>query len=240
MPLAMLNLPLAVSLFLCGPAFATGRALDLPPPAAVECDSDADADGVCDDEDPCVGDNESRDADADGWCARSIDGSTADCDDADGATYPGAPEQCDGVNNACDGADPTLELDTDGDGVRRCADDCDDLDARTFPGADELCDGADNDCDGMSGADESDEDDDGTWVCEGDCDDADPSSYVGAVDVCGDGVDNDCNATIDDACAPSLEDAPEGCWCSSSGSAGSNVWMLAVGGLIALVWRRRC
>ena len=234
----MLHLSLA-ALLLYGPAFAVEPSADMPPPASA-CEVDADVDGVCDDADACVGDNESGDSDADGWCARSIDGSAADCDDADGATYPGAPEECDGVNNACDGADPTAELDTDGDGVRRCDDDCDDLNALTFPGADELCDGADNDCDGMSGADESDEDADGFGACDGDCDDTDSSAYPGAADACGDAIDNDCNGTIDDACAPSLEDAPEGCWCSSSGSAGSNVWMLAVGGLMALLWRRRC
>ena len=113
----------------------------LPTGRSCSLSSDADVDGVCDDADACVGDNESGDSDADGWCARSIDGSAADCDDDDAATFPGAPEECDGVNNACDGADPTAELDTDGDGVRRCDDDCDDLDASRHPGALELCDG---------------------------------------------------------------------------------------------------
>jgi hypothetical protein len=35
--------------------------------------------------------------------------------------------------------------------------------------------------------------------CESDCDEGDPTTYVGAYDVCGDGIDQDCNGTADDA-----------------------------------------
>lgn len=44
-----------------------------------------------------------------------------------------------------------------------------------------------------------DEDGDGYSTCDGDCDDLDGSVNPGAAEVCGDGVDNDCSGTADDA-----------------------------------------
>jgi hypothetical protein len=97
-----------------------------------------------------------------------------DCDDGDPAVYPGAAEQCDGVDEDCDGAvdedaadAATWYVDADGDGfgdpdlsTRACdapsgsvgdATDCDDGDAAVFPGGIERCDTeADDDCDGAS------------------------------------------------------------------------------------------
>jgi cysteine-rich repeat protein len=95
-----------------------------------------------------------------------------DCDDLNGAVYPGATEACDGIDNNCEaGADegaPTSPFwpDADGDGrgngggaiVESCAqpagyvtstDDCNDGAANIFPGAPEGCDGQDNNCNGL-------------------------------------------------------------------------------------------
>lgn len=93
-----------------------------------------------------------------------------DCDDEDSTIFPGAPEQCDLLDNDCDGLiDEELTdlwyLDTDGDGfgdpentLVTCnpgegfvdnADDCDDTDPLIYYGATELCDELDNDCDSV-------------------------------------------------------------------------------------------
>jgi hypothetical protein len=122
-------------------------------------------------------------------------GEEPDCDDEDPATYPGADELCDGLDNDCDGTVPDDELDRDGDGFAECAGDCDDEDPDTYPGADELCDGLDNSCDGVVPEDEADADGDGYRPCEGDCDDGDPATYPGADELC-DGLDNDCDGVV--------------------------------------------
>ena len=100
-----------------------------------------------------------------------------DCDDVDPAIGPHADEECDGVDNNCDGALLDAERDDDGDGYIECGPletlDCDDEDRDTYPGAEELCDGLDNDCDGEPGGDEFDADTDGYAGCDGDCDDLD-------------------------------------------------------------------
>ncbi|NBT37798.1 MAG: hypothetical protein EBT21_06770 [Actinobacteria bacterium] len=105
------------------------------------------------------------DDDGDGFLA------SQDCDDADPATFPGAAEVCNGVDDDCDGSvddgasdAPLWFLDGDGDGygdpngfLSSCAqpyryvsnqEDCDDTDAAVRPDTVETCNGVDDDCDG--------------------------------------------------------------------------------------------
>lgn len=121
-------------------------------------------------------------------------------------------------------------IDDDGDGYAEADGDCDDTDAGRSPGLSEVCDGIDNDCDGPE--DEGvtttyyrDVDGDGygnaasaTEACEDpgghvrngdDCDDRAETVYPGAADDQGDGMDNDCDGTIDedwDPCATAWGD----------------------------------
>jgi hypothetical protein len=98
--------------------------------------------------------------------------------------------------------------------------DCDDADASANPGTDELCDGRDTDCDGD--VDEDSAADAPTWYYDadadgygldsatlvqcyapsgyaalgGECDDSDSAVNPAAVEVC-DGIDNDCEGSVD-------------------------------------------
>jgi predicted outer membrane repeat protein len=143
-----------------------------------------------------------------------------DCDDADGARFPGNPEVCDGRDNDCAGAPaiPPNEVDNDGDLRVECIAgwvgpgpivvgvDCDDADITVHPGATELCDGKDTDCSGSEPIVEFDDDGDGyvecgPWVGSdplidggGDCADNDDKRFPTNPEVC-DGIDNDCAGT---------------------------------------------
>ena len=114
------------------------------------------------------------DADGDGFGAPGegsicVEGGVedhTDCDDGDPLAWPGATEQCDGVDNDCDGDIDEFVVvyhDRDGDGAGNIQDsaacgtpgtvnnseDCNDKDADIHPDADEPCDHVDNDCDGL-------------------------------------------------------------------------------------------
>ncbi len=153
------------------------------PNATEICDGiDNNCDGQVDEGFPTV--NYYRDADGDGYgtpndvfaakCSAPAGYVSAgnDCDDNNAAIHPGAIDDCDGIDNDCDGQVDedgplvTYYFDVDGDGygspdnpvTTRCFApanlvtnnlDCNDQDANIHPGATEVCNGIDDDCDGQ-------------------------------------------------------------------------------------------
>ncbi len=145
-----------------------------------------------------------------------------DCDDGDPGAFPGAPEQCNGLDDDCDGrVDEGVWSDADGDGFTPCGGpsgepDCNDLDPEIHPGADEVCDGADSDCDGVWLDEELDLDADGHITCDDgsgvvDCDDDDPDVHPGADEIPYDGLDQDCDgADLTDIDGDGYDGGPDG------------------------------
>ena len=148
---------------------------------------DADQDGVpacldCSDTNETIGEGSEwyADADGDGYgggqftvtaCAAPVGyvSNSDDCNDLNPNVYPAANEQCDRLDNNCDGiidelVSSTFYIDTDGDGygdpldtTLDCSaptgyvnndDDCNDADSTVSPASLEFCDFRDNNCDG--------------------------------------------------------------------------------------------
>jgi hypothetical protein len=87
-------------------------------------------------------------------------------------------------------------VDNDGDGFDTITD-CNDADLNIHPGAPEICDGVDQDCDGA--VDNGfDLDGDGYTTCGGDCDDGNPDANPGVAEVPANGIDDNCDGTIDE------------------------------------------
>ncbi|MDP2314090.1 MAG: putative metal-binding motif-containing protein [Pseudomonadota bacterium] len=141
-----------------------------------------------------------------------------DCDDANAAAYPGAPEDCTIAFDAnCDGS--SGYADADDDGTAAC-EDCDDANPSIHPGAAEFCDGLDSDCDDLVDEDAADgrlyyPDADGdsygdlagaARACEApegwgtnfsDCDDTTAAVSPSVAEACN-GIDDDCDGSTDE------------------------------------------
>ena len=200
--------------------------------------------------------DEGCDDDKDGYCDGTMDvdptlgvlacpSGGGDCNDGAAYVHPGKDEQCNGLDDDCDGeTDEEMELATCGLGecknsVETCVEgipqSCD-----PFAGASEdLNDGKDNDCDGLTDEDfaqlcgePGDEEEcgsnagectvglrecgaDGTW--------SDCSGTLPAPELC-DGKDNDCDGIVDngnpeggDSCGTDIGECASGIWACLSG-----------------------
>ena len=114
----------------------------------------------------------SLDQDEDGFVASD------DCDDNNAAAFPGNVEDCDNIDNDCDGEideDSFLYLDADMDGY------------------------GDPETGESVGCEEA-----GGFVLNSeDCNDEDPLAWSGAVEICNDGSDNDCDGSLNQCQFPS-------------------------------------
>jgi len=149
--------------------------------------------------DPEVG--EPRDIGLTGGPAQPVDSDSDgfaegfDCNDSDDDIHPGASEDCNAIDDDCDGITPIEEVDGDGDSWLAC-EECDDGDNKVHPGVNiddsHVGNGVDDDCAGGDECfDDGDADgygvsgvytDEGTGVCvvdAGDCNDSNGNEFPG-------------------------------------------------------------
>ena len=181
----------------------------------VACDQPS---GYVDNSDDCDDGDSSISPDADEYCDgddNDCDGDTDEDDAVDAVTWY-IDFDGDGYGVAAF-TDLSCSVPS---GYAATDDDCDDTDISVNPGADEICDSIDNNCDGDADSDAIDQttwyaDSDGDsygdpadseTACEasagyvdndGDCDDDSAAALPGGTEVC-DGLDNDCDGSIDD------------------------------------------
>ena len=184
--------------------------LDTDNDGLTDCvDEDDDADGILDKDDNCPLTANQLQEDFDGdkqgdACDNDDDNDSdpdaSDCEDYNAAVHHWAVELCDMADNNCNGQVDEVFSDLDKDGEADCLDDDDDGD--TVPDLQDNCPVTpnpgqeDTDNDGTGDACEDDTDGDGDPDVT-DCKDQDPDIHHGALEMC-DGVDNNCNAIVDE------------------------------------------
>ncbi len=200
---AILLFPLLIA---CGSPGGLDSWLDTGP-------NDADGDGVFD-QDDCDDTN----ADIFPGAVDRCDGVDQDCDDAvdEDQAFSVWPDNDGDTWGAISGEIWVCQTP---EGHAGRAGDCDDTDPAIHPEASEACDSLDNDCDESldegyeptpwytdADGDGQGNEDDSVLACDpvkgrvsegGDCDDEDANTYTSAPEIC-DGLDNDCNGTVDD------------------------------------------
>jgi hypothetical protein len=206
----------------CGPVDCNDADAAVNPGATENCSDgfDNNCNDLIDELDPAaVGCQVCTDNDGDGFALEGGSCGPVDCDDNDAGISPDITDiPNNGIDENCDGSDTVDNsiVDSDADGFTVAQGDCDDTDAAVNPDALEICtDAIDNDCDGLVDAQDPDAvectqtcfDNDGDlYAIDGgncgpvDCDDNNADTNPGAAEVCDDGIDNDCDGSVDEGC----------------------------------------